>query len=259
MDWDQLRACGEKDRRSSWSQLGSGSAPRLRREVRVEDRAYGVEYGISSAPAERRETEQRKGDEARDQLRACGEKCASLWRHSRLGGSAPRLRREASEQAERAECDWDQLRACGEKYWVPECHDPRDGISSAPAERSAHRFGGILAYGDQLRACGEKCPWARYLSAPPGSAPRLRREGQDDRRQRRKRRDQLRACGEKWKRRLGHACVAGISSAPAERSAQRIEHDVGGGISSAPAERSHKLERSGCDPGISSAPAERRE
>ena len=139
---------------------GEGSAPRLRREA-PRYFAYCKPCGISSAPAERRFLRRVRGQEQRDQLRACGEKVPVPVLMIGYQGSAPRLRRKAPVLFTRVRTA---------------------GISSAPAERSLPVMAPVTESQDQLRACGEKREDRASRSSGSGSAPRLRREEADDRR-----------------------------------------------------------------------------
>ena len=152
--WDQPRACGEKRRAVPQHLRRGGSAPRLRGEGWLFDRA-AVVSGISPAPAGRRRQGTREPALPGDQPRACGEKGGRHWLTGRRRGSAPRLRGEGTPAG---------------------AAPGHSGISPAPAgRRSCLRDAPAKAW-DQPRACGEKLGWLRLSFAYRGSAPRLRGE-----------------------------------------------------------------------------------
>ena len=153
LDRNYLRACGEEHLAHGHHQTGTELPPRVRRRVQVPS-PRPVEFGITSARAEKSMVKNFIVTSHRNYLRACGEEANGKAPTGCMLELPPRVRRRA-----RLELPADHML----------------GITSARAEKSLAQSNVPNPGRNYLRACGEECFSLPFLFLSLELPPRVRR------------------------------------------------------------------------------------
>ena len=152
---DHPRVCGEKRNFSMETCHSQGSPPRVRGEANVGEVRYGA-VGITPACAGRSERKRHRSRNSGDHPRVCGEKDLALKGETKMAGSPPRVRGEASLSHHVSLLQRITPACAGRRYTV---------------------LREYAVYRDHPRVCGEKACSLQKKRMRSGSPPRVRGEG----------------------------------------------------------------------------------